>query len=92
VAPSGATFLSGPQWKGWDGALAVACLDGSPDVGQRLLIMKLNPAGTALTEAPTTVLNHSVRLRVAVQGPDGNLYVVTDGLNGDGAIWKVVPL
>jgi glucose/arabinose dehydrogenase len=27
-----------------------------------------------------------------VQGPDGNLYVVTDGLDGAGAIWKVVPL
>jgi aldose sugar dehydrogenase len=92
VAPSGGTFLSGPQWKGWDGALAVACLDGSPDVGQRLLIMKLNPAGTALTEAPTTVLNRAVRLRVAVQGPDGDLYVVTDGVSGAGTIWKVVPV
>jgi glucose/arabinose dehydrogenase len=54
--------------------------------------MKLNPPGTALTEAPTTVLNVSVRLRAAVQGPDGNLYVITDGLNGAGAIWKVVPV
>ncbi len=88
VAPSGGTFLSGAQWKGWDGALAVACLDGSPDVGQRLLIMKVNQAGTALTEAPTTVLNRGIRLRVAVQGPDGNLYVVIDG----GTIWKVVPV
>ncbi len=92
VAPSGGTFLSGAQWKGWDGALAVACLDGSPDVGQRLLIMKLNPAGTALTEAPTTVLNRGVRLRVAVQGPDGKLYVVTDGQGGAGTIWKVTPV
>ncbi len=92
VAPSGGTFLSGPRWKGWDGALAVACLDGSPAVGQRLLVMKLNPAGTALTGVPTTVLNRGVRLRVAVQGPDGNLYVVTDGVNGAGTIWKVVPV
>jgi aldose sugar dehydrogenase len=92
VAPSGGTFLSGAQWKGWNGALAVACLDGSPAVGQRLLVMKLNPAGSALTEAPTTVLNRGVRLRVAVQGPDGNLYVVTDGSGGAGAIWKVVPV
>lgn len=92
VAPSGGTFLSGAQWKGWNGALAVACLDGSPDVGQRLLIMKVNQAGTALTEAPTTALNRGIRLRVAVQAPDGNLYVVTDGVNGAGAIWKVVPV
>jgi len=32
-----------------------------------------------------------VRLRSAVQGPDGALYVVTDGNNGAGAIWRVTP-
>ena len=88
VAPSGGTFLSGPQWKTYDGALAVACLDGSPNVGQRLLIMRMNAAGTALVEPAITVLNRGVRLRSAVQGPDGNLYVVTDG----SVIWKVAPV
>ena len=91
VAPSGATFLSGPQWKAWDGALAVACLDGSPDVGQRLLVMHLDGAGTALTGAPVTALDRGVRLRSVVQAPDGALYVVTDGNNAAGAIWRVVP-
>ena len=57
VAPSGGTFLSGAQWKAWDGALVVACLDGSPSVGQRLLVMHLNAAGTALTGRPITVLD-----------------------------------
>jgi glucose/arabinose dehydrogenase len=92
VAPSGGTFLSGPQWKTWNGALVVACLDGSPSVGQRLLVMRMNAAGTALVEPAITALNRSVRLRAAVQGPDGNLYVVTDGTGGAGAIWKVVPV
>jgi glucose/arabinose dehydrogenase len=91
VAPSGATFLSGAQWKGWDGALVVACLDGSPDVGQRLLVMHLNSAGTTLTTGAVTAMDRGVRLRSAVQGPDGALYVVTDGNNGAGAIWRVVP-
>ena len=27
-----------------------------------------------------------------VEGPDGNLYVVTDGDGGGGGIWKVVPV
>ena len=57
VAPSGGTFLSGPQWKTWDGALVVACLDGDPIIGQRLLVMRLNDAGTELVEPPTTVLD-----------------------------------
>ena len=92
VAPSGGTFVSGAQWKAWNGALVVACLDGSPDVGQRLLVMRMNAAGTALVEPAITVLNQGVRLRTAVQGPDGNLYVVTDGTGGAGAIWKVVPV
>jgi glucose/arabinose dehydrogenase len=91
VAPSGGTFLTGAQWKNWNGALVVACLDGSPDVGQRLLVMHLDSAGTALTASPVTVLNRGTRLRSAVEGPDGNLFVVTDGDGGTGAIWKVLP-
>ena len=83
--------MSGAQWKSWDGALVVACLDGSPDVGQRLLVMHLNSAGTALTTSAVTALGRGVRLRSAVQGPDGNLYVVTDGAAGTGAIWLVRP-
>ncbi len=91
VAPSGGTFLSGAQWKAWDGALVVACLDGSPDVGQRLLVMRLNAAGTGLVEGPITVFNRGVRLRTTVQGTDGNLYVVTDGAGGTGVIVKMTP-
>jgi glucose/arabinose dehydrogenase len=91
VAPSGATFLTGAQWRNWNGALVVACLDGSPAVGQRLLVMHLSAAGTALTASPVTALARGVRLRSAVQGPDGALYVVTDGNNGTGAIWRVTP-
>jgi glucose/arabinose dehydrogenase len=91
VAPSGATFLSGAQWKGWNGALVVACLDGSPDVGQRLLVMHLNANGTALTSAPVSVLAISSRLRSAVEGPDGDLYVATDTADGGGAIWRIRP-
>jgi glucose/arabinose dehydrogenase len=91
VAPSGGTFLSGPQWKAWDGALVVACLKTDASIGQRLLVMHLDAAGTALTGAPVTALARGVRLRAPVQGPDGNLYVVTDDGTGTGAIWKVVP-
>jgi glucose/arabinose dehydrogenase len=91
VAPSGGTFLSGAQWKNWDGALVVACLDGSPDVGQRLLVMHLDAGGTALSASPVTALARGVRLRSAVQGPDGALYIATDGSGGTGAIWRITP-
>ena len=91
VAPSGGTFLSGAQWKNWNGALVVACLDGSPSVGQRLLVMHLDGRGPGSPASPVTALNRGVRLRSAVQGPDGDLYVVTDGNSGTGAIWRVTP-
>jgi glucose/arabinose dehydrogenase len=93
VAPSGSTFLSGAKWRNWDGALVVACLDGAPDVGQRLLVMHLNGAGTALLAgSPVTALAQGVRLRAAVQGPNGDLYVVTDQDGGSGQIYRIAPL
>jgi glucose/arabinose dehydrogenase len=39
----------------------------------------------------TPVLANGVRLRSAVEGPDGNLYISTDVGGGNGAIWRVVP-
>lgn len=85
IAPSGGTFLSGGQWRDWDGAAAIAVLKD-----QHLMIARLNTAGTALTGSQK-VLQLGVRLRIAVQGPDGNLYIATDVGSGGGQIWKVVP-
>jgi glucose/arabinose dehydrogenase len=84
VAPSGMTFLTGSQWKSWHGALVVAFLKD-----QRARAMFLDGAGN-VTSA-TQFLAEGTRLRSAVQGPDGNLYVSTDVGGGGGAIWKVVP-
>jgi glucose/arabinose dehydrogenase len=93
VAPSGGTFLSGAKWRNWDGALVVACLDASPDMGQRLLVMHLNGAGTALLPgSPVTALAQGIRLRAAVQGPNGDLFVVTDQDAGSGQIYRIAPL
>lgn len=85
IAPSGGTFLSGPQWGSWNGAFAVAVLKD-----MRLRVFFLNGAGTGVTGF-TDVLQEGLRLRVAVQGPDGNLYVTTDHSGANGQIWKVVP-
>jgi glucose/arabinose dehydrogenase len=90
IAPSGATFLSGPQWKSLDGALAVAVLKGS-----QVRLMYLDGPGNIT--GTTAILQNGVRLRSAVQGPDGALYLSTDQRNGSTAvdgqdqIWRVVP-
>jgi glucose/arabinose dehydrogenase len=75
-----ATFLTGTQWRAWNGRLAVGIMGG-----QRLVILELNSAGVVVSavDAPLP----AVRFRTTVQGPDGNLYIATDA----GEIWRVTP-
>jgi glucose/arabinose dehydrogenase len=93
IAPSGATFLSGSQWEAWEGALAVAVLHRNE--GGLLRVFFLNAAGDQVTGfVDATMVNAPSplpRLRSAVQGPDGNLYITTDVGGGGGAIWRVTP-
>lgn len=85
VATSGIEFLTGSQWRGWTGALAVACLRG-----QRLLVMHLDEGGGSVTSTVTTLTNFG-RLRTPVLGPDGNLYVTTANGGGADVIIRVSP-
>lgn len=75
-----ATFLEGTQWRGWNGRLAVGVMGG-----QRLVILELNSAGAVVSETNASL--PGARYRALTQGPDGNLYIATDG----GEIWRVVP-
>lgn len=83
IAPSGGTFVTGSQWAGWDGALAMAVLKG-----QQLRVLALDENGTTVTQQWTDITDRG-RLRVAVQGPDGDLYLTTDA--NPGAILRVEP-
>ncbi len=80
---SGATFVSGANWRDWDGALAVAFL-----AGRRLQMLKLRDDG-ALASTTPLFDTLGVRLRAVVLGPDGDLYVSTDGQAGGDEIWRV---
>ncbi|MGK2949349.1 MAG: PQQ-dependent sugar dehydrogenase [Acidimicrobiales bacterium] len=83
IAPSGGTFLSGAQWAGWDRSLAMAVLKG-----QQLRVLGFDNTGNAVAEEWTALTNLG-RLRVAVQGPNGDLYVITDA--DPGRILRVRP-
>lgn len=85
IAPSGATFLQGKHWQAWDGALAVAVLKD-----EHVRIMRLQKDGTLQDESVQLKNNHG-RLRSAVQGPDGMLYLTTDNGNGRDSILRVTP-
>ena len=74
------TFLTGSQWKGWNGGLVVGIM-----AARRLDVLQLDRRGALV--GTTTADLPAERMRSVVQGPDGNLYVATDG----GKIWRVTP-
>jgi glucose/arabinose dehydrogenase len=75
-------FLRGPQWRSWDGALAVALM-----AGMRMEVLRIDAAGTTITGRSSAFTNLSPRQRVRALelGPDGALYVSCDC----GEIWRV---
>jgi glucose/arabinose dehydrogenase len=83
IAPSGGTFLKGDKWSGWNKALAMAVLKD-----HHLRVLAFGSSGTSV-EQQWVELDSRGRLRVAVQGPDGNLSVATDA--SPGVILKVTP-
>ncbi len=84
VATSGATWLSGSQWEGWDDRMVVATLKG-----RKLLVMQPQRNGT-LTQVGTMYDGTFGRLRSAVLGPDGLLYVTTSNSTNDKII-RITP-
>ena len=85
IAPSGATFLHGDQWGDWDGAYAMAVLKDS-----ELRIMTIAADGKSVTAQSIQFQGTYGRLRTAVQGPDGDLYIPRDE-DADTTILKVHP-
>jgi len=83
-APSGATFLVGKQWKYWNGALVMAVLKD-----KHLKVLTIDSANK-VTTTENIFVNQFGRLRTAVQGPDGNLYMATDNGLADQII-RVTP-
>ena len=85
-----ATFLTGPQWKAWNGRMIVGFagigIHGTP-VGNRLDVLDIAANGLSATRTTVSLPMPAARFRSLVQGPDGNLYVATD----EGAISRLTP-
>ena len=84
IAPSGATFLSGPAWGSWQGALAVAALKG-----EHLRVFTLDGAGRVVDQE--VALSGQGRLRSVTLAGDGTLYVTTAEGGGRDRILRLVP-
>jgi glucose/arabinose dehydrogenase len=80
IAPSGLAIYRGGQFPDWSGDLLVGAL-----VDRELRRVTLNPDGTSTEEALFTEID--ARIRDVRVGPDGAIYIATDG--NPGRILKV---
>jgi glucose/arabinose dehydrogenase len=71
LATSGLAFLSGSQWGAWEGNIIVSCLKERD-------LRRFTLSATGDVELVETLLDERFgRLRAAVLGPDGALYITT---------------
>lgn len=82
IAPSGAQFYTGSAFPSWRGSLLVGALRE-----QRLV--RLTIANGRVTGEEHLLTDRNKRVRDVRQGPDGNIYIVTD--ENDGELWRVAP-
>ena len=82
IAPSGAEVYEGGAFPDWRGDVFVGGLKG-----QRLVRLELQDGRVVGEEH--LLKDRGRRIRDVREGPDGLLYVVTDGSNGE--LWRIVP-
>ncbi len=81
-----ATFLSGDEWGGLNGALVVTALKGA-----KVIVLSLSEQGDVTSVAvPSEFTSTFGRLRAARTGPDGALYITTSN-GSDDKLLRVTP-
>jgi aldose sugar dehydrogenase len=80
IAPSGMAFLTSDRYPGWKGNLFIGAL-------REQALVRLTLDGRQVTAEERLLTNLASRIRDVRQGPDGWLYVLTDG--GDGRILRL---
>ncbi|MFP4518611.1 MAG: PQQ-dependent sugar dehydrogenase [Oceanicaulis sp.] len=84
IAPGGLAWYSGAGVEDWAGDLFVAALSG-----RALHHLDLDAEGAVVGEQ-RLLTELEARIRQVAEGPDGALYVLTDGA-GDGKVLRVTP-
>ena len=85
IAVSGATFLDGDEWGTYDGLLVIGVLKG-----QGVLALRLDDAGALQEQFRLPELEGAYgRIRSALHGVDGALYVTTDNGGNQDKVLKV---
>ena len=75
VAPSGLAFVTSDRYPGWKGSLVLGTLRAQT-------LIRLTLDGRKVTGEERLLTNLDQRIRDVRQGPDGWLYIVTDGAEG----------
>lgn len=75
IAPSGMAFFTGPEPSHWSRSLFVGALAGTS-------LWRLQLDGTRVVGRERLLANRNERIRDVRQGPDGRLYLLTDGASG----------
>ena len=87
LAVGGGAFLEGSKWREWEGQFAVATLKT-----KSVRVFKFTEEGDLISQVVIPELNRTYgRLRTAVLGPDGSLYITTTNGGGKDKILKVAP-
>jgi len=76
IAPAGIAFYSGKMFPGWNGNLFVSAL-----AGKYLVRLVLDGHNHVVAEE-RLLKDLNARIRAVNEGPDGSLYVLTDGMDG----------
>ena len=82
IAPSGMTFYTGNAFPAWKGSLFIGGLGSTA-------LVRLTVEGNKVVGEERLLQANKERIRDVVQGPDGNLYVLTDAAQG--RLFKLVP-
>jgi glucose/arabinose dehydrogenase len=77
VAFSGMAFYTGDKLPGWKNSVFMGGLSG-----QQLVRLEMNSQGRVIAEEKM-LRDRCKRIRDVRQGPDGNIYVLTDDANGE---------
>jgi glucose/arabinose dehydrogenase len=82
IAPAGIAFYTGKRFPAWQGNLFVSALAGRA-------LVRLVLSGDRVIAEERLLADSGARIRGVSEGPDGALYVLTDG--NDGKILRLVP-
>jgi glucose/arabinose dehydrogenase len=75
IAPSGLAFVTSERYPGWKGSLLLGALRSQ-------VLVRLTLDGRKVVAQEQLLANLRARIRDVREGPDGWIYLLTDGVEG----------